>query len=179
MHKTLPEQGSDTSHRGRVLLRRLLVRHVVTHFMNVLRRLVCRRRRRGGRGRTRSGGCWCGRSRCGSLGERDSSKQGCNQGCSKLLHWTSPVASKATVHYVVHCHNASGSVSLTSGNRLRELVPAPLRSSHCLLAFARQPDMTTPIRPRQRRSWPPIVLFTRVRVKPRHSSWRGGRARRA
>ena len=89
MHKTLPKQGSDR--RGRVLLHRLLVRHVVTHFMNVLRRLVCRRRRRGGRGRGCSGGCWRGRRRCGCLGERNSSKQGCNQGGSKLLHSESPV----------------------------------------------------------------------------------------
>jgi hypothetical protein len=139
MHKTPPKQGSDTSRRGCILLRRLLVRHVVTHFMHVLRRLVCRCRRRGGCGRSRRG-----RGRCGSLGERDGSKQGCNQGCSKLLHWMSPVGSKATIHYVVHCHNASGSVSLTSGNRLRELVPIALhrQPSLHLLASARQPDTT-------------------------------------
>jgi len=69
MRKALPKQGSDASRRGRLLLRRLLVRPVVTHFMHVLRRLV--RWRCDDRGRSRRGGGRCSRSGCESLGERD------------------------------------------------------------------------------------------------------------
>lgn len=90
--KTPPKQGFDTL-RGRPYLcpRRCLggMRHGLVMLCGVLHLALMqfgsssRSRRGGARGRRGR----CGRGRCRGLGERDGSKQRCNESGSELLHF--------------------------------------------------------------------------------------------